>query len=309
MASSPRLPAELTDYTVDFLHDDHHALRALALTAHATLNSARYHLFYAVALHSAHDLSKFSALVTQNPHITPYIQSLTLSKAASTPATTQVSTVDTASAWETTLADSQLPAHLPALKELHLAHFLSFWQPTSFSILSYACFTTVRTLRVSDSSLRSFTELRFLLAALPDVRALVLDAVGIGMKPEDLTWLSSGGEEKDEQERRQLIDGTMTPPSLRSRARALPLFKDPVALSSLHVASRPSSAEAFSPSLSKDALGVLLGYLLATPSVFALSAGEVKLDGFEGQGEEVAGMVKGFRDALVKARREREDWV
>lgn len=303
-ACSPRLPPELTDYAIDFLHDDVPSLRALALAAHTTLPSARYHLFYSASLHNAADFDKLTALVTNSPHLAPYIQSLTLSKAAKQTQLTpvRISTVDTSSAWESTLATS-LPQHLPALKTLRLNHFLSFWQTTSFSILSYAAFKSVQTLHISDSSLRSFTELRLLLAALPDVRALVLNGVGIGMKPEDLTWLNTA--EKDEQERQQLIDGTRTPPELRQHA--LSLFKDPVALTSLRVSYSSDSAELFTPSLSTNALTVLVNYLLTTPSVFSLRVEDVKFDGFQGLGEETNAVIKGFRDALVKARKERED--
>ena len=156
-----------------------------------------------------------------------------------------------------------------------------------------------------------------MLAALPDVRSLVMDGVGIGMKPEDLSWLHSGGsgsgsandenKDDDEEERQQLIDGTRTPPDLRQHAQTL--FKDPVALTSLSVSYRSSSDEAFTPSLSLNALTVLLNYLLTTPSVFSLRAEDVKMVGFEGMGDEFAGVIKGFRDALVKAKQEREDWM
>ncbi|KAH8089882.1 hypothetical protein BXZ70DRAFT_494890 [Cristinia sonorae] len=306
---APRLPNELTDYAIDFLHDDPDALRALALTSYTTLPSARYHLFHAAQLHSADDLAKFTVLVEHNPHLRPYIQSLTLSKAARPTLGTRVSTVDTSSPWETTLAASSLPVHLTALKTLHLNNFLSFWQPTSFSVLSFAAFARIQSLHISDSSLRSFTELRLLLAALPDVRALVLDGVGIGMKPEDLTWLNFDlvPKDDDDEQRQQLIDGTQTPLELRQRAQSL--FRDPVALTSLRISHRSSSAEAFTPSLSVNALTVLFNYLLATPTVFSLNAKHVVLDGFDALGEDTNNAIKAFRDALVKASRERDDWA
>ncbi|TCD60383.1 hypothetical protein EIP91_010248 [Steccherinum ochraceum] len=303
-ALSPRLPPELTDYAIDFLHDDIPALRAVALTSHTTLPSARYHLFYAASLHSTADLARFTSLITSHPHLAPYVQSLTLSKATEATPAGRIPTVDTSSAWETTVATSTLPAQLPSLKTLHLNHFLSFWQPATFSILSFSAFKTVQTLHVSDSSLRSFTEMRLLLAALPDVRALVLEGTGIGMKAEDLTWLAST-EEKDAAQRQQLLDGTRTPPDLRQRVQS-PLFKDALALNALRVAYRSSTSEAFSPSLSVNALTVLVNYLAATPSVFSLE--DAKFEGFEGLGEEMKGVVKGFKDGLVKARKERVDW-
>ena len=311
-----RLPPELTDYAIDFLHDDAPTLRAVAIASKSTLPSARYHLFHAAQLHTVADLDKLAALVTANPHLSPYIQCLTLSKAAKTSGRAtpgRISTVDTSSAWETTLDTSVLPQSLPALRTLHINHFLSFWQPASFSIVSYSAFKTVQTLHVSDSSLRSFTELRLLLAALPDVRALVLDGVGIGMKSEDLTWLhdiATGiSPEKDDAEaqRQQIFDGTRTPPDLRQHAQTL--FKDPVALTSLRIAYRSSSAEAFSPTLSLNALSVLLSYLLTTPSMFSLTPKDVHIAGFDSLGEEFTKVIKGFRDALVKARNQREDWV
>ncbi|OCH84290.1 hypothetical protein OBBRIDRAFT_741816, partial [Obba rivulosa] len=47
---SERLPPELTDTIIDFLHDDDAALRACSLTCRAWLRSSRTHLFGSVSL-------------------------------------------------------------------------------------------------------------------------------------------------------------------------------------------------------------------------------------------------------------------
>ena len=297
----PRLPPELTDYTVDFLHDDVPTLRALALASRSTLPSARYHLFNSITLHSITERDRALALVTSCPHLSSYIQSLTFSKTTNG---THLPT-NTSTAWEATIASTILPHSLTSLKTLHLDHFLSFWQPASFSILSYEAFKSVRVLRISNSSLRSFTELRLLLIALPDVESLVLEDVGIGMKAEDVAWMlaaASFGNEKDEVQRQQIIDGTQTPPALRQHAQSL--LKDPVALTSLRIVNHP--VETSSPTLSLDALRVLLSYLLSTPSIFSLKMDQVQVTGFESLGEDAASVVKSFRDALVKARKDKE---
>lgn len=305
---APRLPAELTDYTVDFLHDDQASLRSLALVAHATLPAARYHLFHTAPIQSNSDLDKFTSLVSANPHITSYVHTLSLSKKSGpTPQRSpcqspRVSTIDTASAWETVLPTT-LPALLPSLRAVHLHHFLSFWQPASFSLVSLSAFSTVQSLRIADSSLRSFTELRLLLTSLPDLRHLVLEGVGIAVGPDDLHWLLHDGD-KDTHE--QIVDGTTTPPDMRARAHSVSPFQDTLALSSLHVAYRSSENELFSPILSVRGLTILLNYLLATPTLLSMRPQDVKFEGFDGM-EDCTAIIKPFKEALVKATRERVD--
>ena len=50
--SSPRLPAELLDYVVDFLHDDEYALRDCCLLSKSWISRIRKHLFVDVGLYS-----------------------------------------------------------------------------------------------------------------------------------------------------------------------------------------------------------------------------------------------------------------
>jgi len=59
----PRVPAELTDVVVDFLHDDKKSLGNCALVSKEWLSVARYHLFREIYIHES-NVNEFKKLIT-----------------------------------------------------------------------------------------------------------------------------------------------------------------------------------------------------------------------------------------------------
>ncbi|RDX46357.1 hypothetical protein OH76DRAFT_1356237, partial [Lentinus brumalis] len=74
-----RLPAEVTDNILDYLHDDRPALRTCCLVSRSWLPSCRYHLFSEVVVRSADhplSLSNFLEFLPTCPDVTSYIRTL-----------------------------------------------------------------------------------------------------------------------------------------------------------------------------------------------------------------------------------------
>lgn len=76
---APRVPPELCDYVIDFLHDDRRSLSACSLTCKAWLPAVRYHMFGSVILQK-HRFDTFSHLLYSSPHIGSYVKDLTIEK-------------------------------------------------------------------------------------------------------------------------------------------------------------------------------------------------------------------------------------
>ena len=72
-----RLYAELYDYIIDFLHDDHGALRVCSLVCRSWLPASRSHLFYHLALDYG-DPRRIFAAICSSPHIASYINTLSV---------------------------------------------------------------------------------------------------------------------------------------------------------------------------------------------------------------------------------------
>ncbi|CAL1708360.1 unnamed protein product [Somion occarium] len=256
--ASPVFPPELSDYTIDFLYDDTTSLRACALTCKTWLPASRYHIFNAVKLNDAQDLDNLSSLVSSNsaPGIVPYIHTLSISKPSPTSGLSHP-TSRSVTQWEA-FVPSALSLRLPLLDTLHIQSFLSFWQPSSFSISSYGLFSSVRSLHLANSSLRSFQELRSLLGRLPKVDELWLDNVTFGIEQmfvgQSLEMDDEGRMHSPFTSLTPLASGTSTPRGLSGTS---PVY-DLVSLTSLRVDANPKP------------MAILLGWLLLTPSIQTL---------------------------------------
>lgn len=75
----PTLPQELTDYIVDFLHDDEATLYSCALVCRAWLPTAQLHLFDDVVVRGVQQLTRFLAIVSTVPHFATFTRTLRLS--------------------------------------------------------------------------------------------------------------------------------------------------------------------------------------------------------------------------------------
>lgn len=79
-----RIPPEIVDHIIDYIHDDHRALDACALTSKTFLPRSRYHLFGAVSL----DKRSNNHLLTRlyhAPHLASYVRTLQIRRARYTP--------------------------------------------------------------------------------------------------------------------------------------------------------------------------------------------------------------------------------
>jgi hypothetical protein len=77
-ASAPRLPTELTDIIVDFLHDDEESLANCSLVCKAWLPAARYHIFKELLLHPW-NVGAFTNLITHSSAtVVPHIHNLVI---------------------------------------------------------------------------------------------------------------------------------------------------------------------------------------------------------------------------------------
>lgn len=78
--STLRLPSELTDRILDFLHDDRHALASCALTCHNWLPTARLHLFRTLSKIPLQDVVPLEQLLEEDPPLGSYIDRLELGR-------------------------------------------------------------------------------------------------------------------------------------------------------------------------------------------------------------------------------------
>ena len=143
----PRLPLELSDYIIDFLHDDAKALKACSLTCQAWVPAARFHLFRAVAVKTASNTSSFQRLLDRSPSLGLYVRELSAEKLA------DIVAIATAEQPPSQPAQNTLPvilAHTPSLRTLSLSHLdlqclldvRGLGHPTVSSLtLSYCQFT------------------------------------------------------------------------------------------------------------------------------------------------------------------------
>ncbi|KAH9915314.1 uncharacterized protein B0H18DRAFT_1041953 [Fomitopsis serialis] len=74
----PVMPPELTDRIVDFLHDDHAALKSCGLTCRPWLSAVRYHLYYAISLENTRLFRAFSSLLNRTPTLGQYVREIHL---------------------------------------------------------------------------------------------------------------------------------------------------------------------------------------------------------------------------------------
>ena len=88
MPHALRLPAEVTDNILDYLHDDRPTLRTCCLVSRSWLPSCRYHLFSEVVVRSAEhplSLANFLEFVPTSPDIASYIRTLRVVTPKKTP--------------------------------------------------------------------------------------------------------------------------------------------------------------------------------------------------------------------------------
>jgi hypothetical protein len=78
-----RLPPELTDRVIDYLHDSPADLRTCARVCRAWLDSSRFHLFYSISIHSTRNAQtllsrcrKLYGVIQRSPHVALRVREL-----------------------------------------------------------------------------------------------------------------------------------------------------------------------------------------------------------------------------------------
>ncbi|KAI0778585.1 hypothetical protein BD413DRAFT_609176 [Trametes elegans] len=78
-----KVPLELSDYIIDFLHQDASTLSACSLVCRAWTPAARYHLFRTVLLQNEAYTASFHRLLATSPELGSYVRDLTVAKLTS----------------------------------------------------------------------------------------------------------------------------------------------------------------------------------------------------------------------------------
>ncbi|TBU48207.1 hypothetical protein BD309DRAFT_349032 [Dichomitus squalens] len=184
-----RLPFELSDYIIDFLHNDAKALKACALTCQAWVPAARFHLFRTIVLKTANSTTAFRRLLDKSPSLGLYVRELTAEKLADTVA----------------VPVTEQPTHEPVQHTLPLAfaHIPSL-QTLSLSHLDLKCLVDIRGLAHASVSTLTLSYCQFTeLADVVDLVSSFPRLVSLSMS--GLTW-------KDEER----VPAPIATPTLRS---------------------------------------------------------------------------------------------
>ncbi|CDO73212.1 hypothetical protein BN946_scf185007.g267 [Trametes cinnabarina] len=115
----PNVPLELTDYIIDFLHEDARTLASCAVVSRAWIPAARFHLFRSIVLRDDAFSSSFRRLLTLSPDLGYYVRDLTVARSVT------VSEVFLPSKPAGPCINNALPQvlqQLPHLRSLTLAH-------------------------------------------------------------------------------------------------------------------------------------------------------------------------------------------
>jgi len=160
----PTVPPELSDYIVDYLHDDPRSLAACCLTCRDWLPSARYHLFSSIVLHSAQSCEAFARLLEPSPHLGFYVRELNLTKLGA----------------KTQVGSPKAEKHLPSIMtRLQLVQTLgvSLLDMGNFVDSSVEFCTSVTELQIQYCAFASFEDFLQTFSSLPRLENLTLRGV------------------------------------------------------------------------------------------------------------------------------------
>ncbi|KAH9858205.1 hypothetical protein C2E23DRAFT_719362 [Lenzites betulinus] len=116
----PKVPLELSDFIIDFLHNDARSLAVCARVCRAWAPAARFHLFRSIVLQNHKLSSSFQRLLGSRPELGLYVRHLTVAKL--TTAADVFLPAKPSSSAEDTDAFPHVFDHLPHLRSLTLAH-------------------------------------------------------------------------------------------------------------------------------------------------------------------------------------------
>lgn len=159
-ASHRTLPPEITDYILDFLHDDPVTLASCTLVNRSWLSTARKHFFRRIVLRTHTDCRGLHALLASSPELSHYITELIIKD-------------ETARMWgpETLAGDQRL---LDVLSQLNLTSLEVGSPPRTWMLDVYNMWSTTTLRSFSDAvQCKSLNELRVGNVCLERVRDLM----------------------------------------------------------------------------------------------------------------------------------------
>ncbi|KAF7800032.1 hypothetical protein EIP86_011275 [Pleurotus ostreatoroseus] len=175
------IPPELTDYVLDFLHDDPKSLKACALAARALRPAARFHLFRTVHVFSLRSGQKFWHLLQRDPALGQHARHAVFAKltplassSVSVPPSSSVPPIPDAP-----LAPLLWPAlfhALPAVTRLEFLYVLMTDPPLRHALAAH--FPLVTSLTLQFCRLPSFADFAALVDSFPALAELSLLYVG-----------------------------------------------------------------------------------------------------------------------------------
>ena len=164
-----RLPAEIIDIILDYLHADIPALRSAALTCKAWLASCRFHLFRRIVLSNRQRLDQFGDVLCGNPLIASYVSHFWLQAGYEDPH------------WL-----NEVPSCLPVdlfheikALTLRIRSWSKMLRPPMQQIIYTQC-TSVHTLLIDNTKFGDLHDFELLLDGLPMLRNLSMRGVTIG---------------------------------------------------------------------------------------------------------------------------------
>ncbi|THH28026.1 hypothetical protein EUX98_g6164 [Antrodiella citrinella] len=163
IAATAKLPLDLTDRVIDFMHDDTATLRTCSLICRAFLRRSRYYRFRFVSLNQRTGES-FERLLNTSPDVGVYVRDLHVS----------VSTFERYPTW----VDDRLPRMVPKMPHVTLLHLKGNGE---YRAAAFSNLTSVRELCLTHCQMYSMNEFVSAVGSFPHVDVIRLRDVQIGM--------------------------------------------------------------------------------------------------------------------------------
>ena len=170
----PCIPQEITDYILDFLHDNPKALRACARVCRAWQPTSYYHIFSHISLQSPEACASFSQHLQDTPSIGQLVRSLDIVLQQKAKDSDSISRPFSSTACAT----------LNALKHLSI----TVWNFDTNNCASLVTFETLTHLTLHYCRFPTFQTLTAFIHAFPNLRAVDIGDVSWDRQEPELTW-------------------------------------------------------------------------------------------------------------------------
>ncbi|KAH9944038.1 uncharacterized protein BXZ73DRAFT_40017 [Epithele typhae] len=168
-----RVPHELSDYIIDFLHDNPKALGACALTSPSWLFASRFHLFRALSLDGRARVRSLQRLLHAAPDLGLYVRDLAVSKLSTDSLRKHLVPVPSAIDHNVETTFPRVLALLPALRTLTISHT----DMNCLGALDSLPLSSVASLSLSFCQFSDFADVVDFVGRLPTLSALSLSGL------------------------------------------------------------------------------------------------------------------------------------